>query len=233
MKKNDTLIIILAFNEAKSVGRVIDDLSRTYRSADILLINDGSLDDTSEAIQDREIFIVNHPFNLGIGASFETGCQFALNYDYDYIVRMDADGQHSADFVKSLLAPVKSGAADIAIGSRFLGCSEFKASFFRLIGIFVLSNLISAITRKKVTDPTSGFCAMNKRAFEFFSRNCADDYPEPEILVHHANFKIVEIPVSISKRISGTSSITPLKSAYYMIKVLLSLFISFIGKEKK
>lgn len=233
LKRKNYLVIIPAFNEESNISRVIEDLLDNCKEADILVVNDGSTDRTYDKIAKKDIFVVNHLFNMGIGASLETGCQFALRKRYEYIVRMDGDGQHDASFIKDILTPVKNNEVDIVIGSRFLGNSQITSSSFRLIGIWVISKFLTLITKKKIADPTSGFCAMNKKAFEFFSKNCPEDYPEPEILVYHRDFRIMEIPVSISKRYSGISSITPVKSIYYMIKVLLSLFIHIFRKETK
>lgn len=230
----NTLVIIPAYNEEDSIGKVIDNIIGNISDVDILVINDGSFDKTAGILKERkDIFVVHHLFNLGIGAALETGCQFALSQGYDYIVRMDGDGQHDRAFIKAILEPIKSKEVDIVIGSRFLSNSEFTSSPFRLIGIKIISFVLTIITQKKITDPTSGFCAMNKKAFEFFSRNCAEDYPEPEILIYHKEFRIKEVPISISKRIDGVSSITPLKSIYYMVKVLFSLFVHIFRKEIK
>lgn len=138
---------------------------------------------------------------------------------------MDGDGQHDPNFIKSILTPVKNNEADIVIGSRFLGTSGFKSSFSRLAGIWIISWFLKMITKRKITDPTSGFCAMNKKAYEFFSKSCPDDYPEPEVLIYNREFRIKEIPISMNKRHGGISSLTPLRSIYYMIKVLFSLFV--------
>lgn len=230
--KKDTLIIIPAFNEENNIANVINDIFSNYKEADILVVNDGSVDRTAEILKTQEVIVVNHIFNIGIGASFETGCKFAFKKGYGYIVRMDGDGQHDSSFIKSILEPIKNNEADIVIGSRFIEESEFTTSSYRLIGIKLISLILTIMTRKKVTDPTSGFCALNKKAFEFFSENCVEDYPEPEILVFHRDFRIKEVPISIMKRQEGTSSITPLKSIYYMIKVLFSLFVSLFRKEK-
>ncbi|MBU0633899.1 MAG: glycosyltransferase family 2 protein [Candidatus Omnitrophica bacterium] len=223
--QNQTLIIIPVFNEEKSIGRVIDDLIENYKKADILVVNDGSTDKTQEILQSKRVNFVMHIFNMGIGASFETGCQYALTHGYKYIVRMDGDGQHSFNFIDDILKPVQEDKADITMGSRFLGNSEFKTSATRLIGIYIIAFFLTLLTKRKITDPTSGFCAMNKRAFQFFSENCAEDYPEPEILVYHKEFRIKEIPISITRRYGGISSITPLRSIYYMIKVFISLVV--------
>lgn len=231
MQKNNTLVIIPVFNEAKNIDDIIETLIRDYGDTDIVVINDGSEDETGEILEKRKVYVVSHLFNMGIGASFQTGCQFALEHGYDYIVRIDGDGQHDPNFIKDILYPVKGNDIDIAIGSRFLGASEFKSSFFRMAGIKVISGVLSLVTGKKMTDPTSGFCAMNRKAYSFFASNCAEDYPEPEILAHHRDFRIREVPVSMSKRISGVSSIGPLKSIYYMYKVLLSLLLSIFRKE--
>ncbi|MDD5617544.1 MAG: glycosyltransferase family 2 protein [Candidatus Omnitrophica bacterium] len=230
-EKKETLIIIPVFNEEKNIPQVIDELKNSYKDMDILVVNDSSADKTLEKIENKDVFILNHCFNMGIGASLETAFKFAVREGYKYVVRIDGDGQHDINFIKDILNPVKNGGADIVVGSRFLGKSEFKSSFIRLIGIHILSFLLSCLTKKAITDPTSGFCAMNKKAFEFFSRNCVEDYPEPEILIYHKDFIIKEVPVSIVKRKHGVSSITPLKSVYYMTKVLLSLFVHIFKKE--
>ncbi len=225
MEKNQILIIIPVFNEENNIGKVIDDLAGNYKKADILVVDDGSEDKTPEILQSKKVNCIRHIFNMGIGASFETGCQYASAYGYKYIVRMDGDGQHSVNFLDDILKPVQDGEVDIAIGSRFLGYSEFKSSLFRLIGIHIIAFILTLLTKRKVTDPTSGFCAMNKRAFQFFSENCPEDYPEPEILLYHKEFRIKEISVSITKRCGGVSSITPMMSIYYMVKVLISLIV--------
>jgi glycosyltransferase involved in cell wall biosynthesis len=230
--RKDTLIIIPAFNEEKNIANVINNIFSNYKEADILVVNDGSTDTTAEILETKGVSVINHIFNMGIGVSFETGCKFALNNGYDYIVRMDGDGQHDASFIKDIIKPIRNNEVDISIGSRFLEESEFTTSSFRLIGIKILSLILTIVTQRKITDPTSGFCAMNKKAFEFFSSNCVEDYPEPEILVFHRDFRIKEVPISVKKRWDGISSITPLKSIYYMIKVLFSLFVSLFRKEK-
>jgi glycosyltransferase involved in cell wall biosynthesis len=233
IKRNKTLVIIPVFNEASIIGQVLDKLLKGSNNCDILVINDGSSDSSEEEIAKRKVYTINHPYNMGIGTSFQTGCQFALSKNYEFIVRMDGDGQHDNVLIDSILDPVKKGEVDIVIGSRFLSRSEFKSSFFRVIGIKFISFLLTIMTKNKVTDPTSGLCAMNRKAFEFFSRECCEDYPEPEILVYHKDFRIKEIPIVISKRRTGTSSITPLTSFYYMFKVLFSLLIhSFRRRDK-
>ncbi len=227
------MVIIPAFNEEKSIGRVVDEVIDNYRDLDLLVVNDGSSDRTAESLAGKDIFVANHIFNAGTGASFQTGCLFASGAGYDYIVRMDADGQHNYNFIGDILRPVKHDEADIVIGSRFLGSSRFKSSLFRQLGIRVINFALSIITKRKITDPTSGFCAMNRRAFEFFSLNCPEDYPEPEIMLHHGAFRISEVPVTMARRGGGISSITPLKSVYYMAKVLLSLLMHKFRKEPR
>lgn len=232
-KKNDTLIIIPVFNEEKNIGKVLDVLSKKHKDADILVVNDGSSDNSKKEIKKKGFFLLNHPFNLGIGASLETGCQFALEKGYAYIIRMDGDGQHNSYHINNLVEPLRKDKADIIVGSRFLEYSEYRSSNFRIIGIKIISLFLNLLTGKKVTDPTSGFCAMNRKAFKFFSNNFSEDYPEPEILLYHREFRIKEIPIEINKRRYGFSSITPFKSLYYMVKVLFSLFIHIFRKERR
>jgi len=137
-----------------------------------------------------------------------------------------------ASFIRVLIAPVKDGEIDIAIGSRFLEKSEFRGSLLRVFGIYIISAVLKVVTGKKVTDPTSGFCAMNKKAFLFFANNCADDYPEPQILLYQKDFKIKEISVSMVKRHGGLSSITAQKSIFYMLKVIIALLATDSRRRK-
>jgi glycosyltransferase involved in cell wall biosynthesis len=196
-----------------------------------VVINDGSTDKTSIAVAAKDVHCISHIFNMGIGASFQTGCLYAVRMGYSYIVRLDGDGQHGAKFLQELLTAVRSGRADIVIGSRFLGFSKFKSSFSRRLGISLLSFLITLVTGRRITDPTSGFCAMNKQAFAYFARHCVEDYPEPEIVVSGKDFRILEIPVSMSPRLIGVSSISPVKSMYYMYKVIFSLLIKLLRED--
>lgn len=230
-KKQDTLIIIPVYNERLSISNVISLLQNSFQQADILIVDDGSTDNTQGEINRKDVFTITHVFNLGIGSSFQTGCHFAVMHNYHYIVRIDGDGQHDPAFIKDVLDPVKQGKFDIVVGSRFLGESEFKSSFMRIIGIMVISWVLRFLTGKKATDPTSGLCAMNKKAFGFFAAHCVEDYPEPEVLIHHRSFRITEVPINLTRREGGCSSITPLKSAYYMYKVLFSIFLSIFRKE--
>lgn len=233
LKRSDILVLVPVFNEEESIAGVIDNIRANLKEVDILIINDGSTDTSAEKAEKKGVFVINHPFNMGIGTSLQTGCRFAAKYGYRYVIRIDGDGQHDAAFADAMLSPVKEGIADITMGSRFLGQSKFKSSFPRLAGIYIISWFLKIITGKKVTDPTSGFCALNKKACAFLSENCVEDYPEPEILVYHKEFRIREIPISINKRLGGVSSITPFMSVYYIFKVLLSLFMHMFRKENK
>ena len=226
IKGNKILVIIPAYNEESSIKSVIVEIRKYLEDAEIIVIDDGSKDNTAEYAAGEKAIVLRHPFNIGIGASFQTGCQYASLHGYDYIVRVDADEQHDPSFIKDILEPLEEGEADITIGSRFLIKSGYKSSLSRLMGIQLISFILSIISKNKVTDSTSGFCAMNKKAFNFFAKECADDYPEPEILIHHKSFKMKEVPVLMKKRSCGVSSISFSDSIYYVFKVLFSLFVN-------
>lgn len=230
-KRSKVLVIIPVFNEATNIQAVLSDTFTAVPNMDVLVVNDGSTDDTALKVASTHAFLINHPINLGISASFETGCTFALQYGYSYIVRLDGDGQHSSVAVREVLKPVLDDGYDVSIGSRFIGNSDFKSTWLRLIGIQVLAFLLSMLTKRRVTDPTSGFCAMNRKAFSFFSNNCADDYPEPEILLHHRNLRITEVPISMKPRQSGVSSITPIRSLYYILKIFFLVSTHIFRKD--
>ncbi len=227
------LIIIPAYNEEGSLGSVILDVQKYLPEAAILVVNDGSKDDTSKAARGYGgVFVLDHPYNLGIGATMQTGYKFAYRMGFDVAVQVDGDGQHRADQIKKLLKPLDEGSADLVVGSRFLGLGDYKSSVARGAGIKLFSKLVSFIIREKFTDTTSGFRAVNRKVIEFYKGHYPDDYPEVEalVLLHKKGFKMAEVPVEMVERVAGKSSITPVRSVYYMVKVLLAIFVDLIKK---
>lgn len=226
------LIIVPAYNEEKSLSGVIRDIRGNVPDVDILVVNDGSSDSTEKIAHDLGVRVLELPFNLGIGGAMQTGYRYAQQNNYDIAIQFDGDGQHVATEVKTLLNGLQQGRADILIGSRFLQPGDYRPSFFRKVGIWIFSTVLSAILGMRITDTTSGFRAANRRVIEFFARTYPEDYPEVEslVLLHRAGMTIGEVPVVMRDRTEGCSSITPIRSAYYMIKVLLAVFIDLLKK---
>jgi glycosyltransferase involved in cell wall biosynthesis len=228
-----TLVIIPAYNEEGSVGKVVEEVKTHLPGIDVLVVNDGSTDLTSEIAQYKGAIVLDLPFNLGIGGAMQSGYKYAYEKGYDIAIQVDGDGQHDPGEIPKLLHVLEEEKADVAIGSRFIGDSQYKASVMRRVGILVLSKAISMIVGEKLTDPTSGFRAANRRAIQLFSVNYPQDYPEPEamVLLHQCRLKMKEIPVKINQRYSGESSITKIRSIYYMVKVLLAIFVDCFKKR--
>jgi hypothetical protein len=204
---------------------------------DYLVVNDCSIDKTVEILKEYNANYVDLPVNLGIGGGVQTGYLYAYKNGYDIAIQMDGDGQHDAKFLKALIKPIQDGQADVVIGSRYILKEGFQSSFMRRVGIKGLSILIKLTTGINVNDVTSGFRAINKDMIALFAHEYAQDYPEPEAIVmavcHGA--KVVEVPVRMNERAGGKSSISGLKSIYYMVKVSLSIMllrISLGGKNK-
>lgn len=221
------LAIIPAYNEEGSVGKVVEEVRLNLPHMEVLVVNDGSTDRTAEKARASGATVLDLPFNLGIGGAMQAGYQYAYEKTYDIAIQVDADGQHDPEEIQKLLDALEVQKVDVAIGSRFMGSTEYKGSVMRRIGIAIFSGVISTIVRQKITDPTSGFRASNRRAIQLFASNYPQDYPEPEalVLLHQCGLKIKEIPVKINQRYSGESSITKIRSIYYMVKVLLAIFV--------
>ena len=225
------LAVIPAYCEERSIVAVVRSI-RGLSLYDILVINDGSPDDTGEAARKAGAIVLNLPCNLGIGGAVQASFMYALANDYDAIVRLDGDGQHEPADIERLLEPLRNGTADAVIGSRFLGETTYRASFLRMTGIRFFRVLVNLFTGYKVTDPTSGFFAISRRLMQFYSVQYPSDYPEVDsyILMHRLNIKAVEVPVRMYGREKGKSSITPFRAIYYMVKVTLSFLINSIGR---
>ena len=224
------LIIVPAYNEAGNLDSVISDLRLHCPSADVLVVNDCSTDDSAAVLARLGVAHLNLPVNLGIGGAVQSGYRYAQENGYDVAVQFDGDGQHDAAFLADLLAPVLSGEADVAIGSRFLEKEGFQSTVLRRFGIDFLSRLIRDLSGVDVKDVTSGMRAVNAKMISVYAREYAQDYPEPEalLLAGKCGAKVAEIPVRMRERLSGKSSINPIKSVYYMIKVTLTLLLSAV-----
>ena len=229
------LVIIPAYNESENIERVITHLQEVNSEVDYLVVNDCSTDSTKKILQNIHANYINLPVNLGIGGAVQAGYVYALENGYDVAIQMDGDGQHNPEYINRLVEPIANGEADSVIGSRFIDKEGFQSSGLRRFGINFLSLLIKMTCRIRVYDVTSGFRAVNRKYIKFFSTEYAQDYPEPEAIVTSTldGARIKEIPVIMSERLGGTSSINGLKTAYYMIKVSLSVLITRITTARR
>jgi hypothetical protein len=228
------LIIVPAYNEEESLPGVIRDIRTHTPLAGIIVVNDGSRDRTAAVARELGVDVLNLPFNLGIGGAMQAGYLYAAQHGYEIAVQFDGDGQHRAEELRKLLEPLARDEADLVIGSRFVQPGQYKAPIMRRIGISIFSFTLSCILESPVKDTTSGFRAANKKVIAFFSRFYPEDYPEVEalVLLHKQGLRIAEVPVDMRERTGGRTSITPGKSIYYMVKVLLAVFIDLLKKRR-
>lgn len=229
------LVIIPAYNEEESILNVITKLNRDMEQADYVVVNDCSTDATIERLQETEASYLNLPVNLGIGGGVQTGYKYALLNDYDIAIQIDGDGQHDTNYLQDVIQPIIDGEKDIVIGSRFLKKEGFQSSGMRRVGITFLSALIQLCSGIKIYDVTSGFRAVNREYIRLYASDYPVDYPEPEAIVMAAleGARIGEVPVIMKERVSGKSSISALKSVYYMIKVSLAVILCRVTHRKR
>ncbi|MFA6243280.1 MAG: glycosyltransferase family 2 protein [Candidatus Hydrogenedentales bacterium] len=227
------LVIIPAYNEEETIASVVASLREHAPDFDILVIDDGSTDDTAKVVRELGgVELVRLPFNLGIGSAVQTGFKYALRQGYDVAVQCDADGQHPVAQLKSLVDHLEKGGADMVIGSRYVSPTAYVPSWSRRVGKSLLSRLVNIAIGGGITDTTSGFRALNRRALRVLAKHYPDDYPEAEALVilHRSGLRAVEIPVDMQPRQGGSSSIKPVHAAYYMVKVAMAICIDRVRR---
>jgi glycosyltransferase involved in cell wall biosynthesis len=227
---NRNLAIVPAHNEVEAIAATITSIRRWAPEFDVLVVDDGSTDATGERASAAGAAVLRLPFNLGIGGAMQSGYIYALEHDYEVAVQVDGDGQHDPRHIPELLERLRGeDGLNMVTGSRFLDPegNGYRSSAARRVGIRIFSRVVSRITRREVTDPTSGFRMTDRRAIELFARDYPHDYPEVEaiMLMHAHRLRSREIPVAMRPRATGESSISSAGSIYYMVKVLLAVFV--------
>ena len=233
---NERLVVIIpAFNEEANVARVIAAVHDTLPGADVVVINDGSRDRTARVAAAAGARVVTHPYNMGYGAALQTGYKYARENGHSLLAQIDADGQHDPVFIKEMLALIRGGEADIVIGSRFLIDNGYRAPFVKRMGMRIFGTLACWATHQHISDPTSGYQAMNRRAFRY----CAEDvYPsdfadaDVLIMLHRAGFRVREVAVkmypSVNKKSRYLNMYSFLTPIYYIFKMSLAMLVSVL-----
>jgi glycosyltransferase involved in cell wall biosynthesis len=225
--------VVPAHNEQGSIGRVVREIQAVDPAVEVVVIDDASADATAAEAAAAGARVVRLPYNLGIGGAVQTGFRYALEGGFDLAVRLDGDGQHDASQLAGLVEPLLADEADIVVGSRFAAPSGYRPPIGRRIGIVVFAHVVSLLVGRRVTDTTSGFQALNRRAIALFAADYPHDYPEVEatVMVFKHRLRLLEVPVTMREREAGASSITALGSVYYAVKVLLAVLVGVLRKN--
>jgi glycosyltransferase involved in cell wall biosynthesis len=233
VSRDGLVAIVPAWNEAQVIGIVVGEIKRVRSDIEVVVVDDASLDDTAEVAEEHGATVLRLPFNVGIGGAVQTGFRYALEQGYARAVRLDGDGQHDASQIPRILAPIEEGAADLVIGSRFVDPGgTYRPPFARRMGIRVFARLVSLLGGQRVTDTTSGFVALDRAGIELFAAQYPHDYPEVEstLVALRSGLRLAQVQVEMRERTTGTSSITFVRSLYYIVKVTLALLVASLRR---
>jgi glycosyltransferase involved in cell wall biosynthesis len=225
--------VVPAWNEAGAIGDVVDEIRAFDPRIDVVVVDDASTDETVDVARAHGATVLALPFNVGIGGAVQTGFRYARDEGYEVAVRLDGDGQHAAEELGKLLAPIRAGEAQLVIGSRFVDPrGTYRPPFARRMGIRLFAGLVSLLGGQKVTDTTSGFSALDRAAIELFATEYPHDYPEVEstLVALKSGLRLVQVQVDMRERQAGTSSITVVRSLYYIVKVMLALLVASLRR---
>lgn len=227
------LVIMPAWNEEEAIGATISDLQTKAPWVDLVVINDGSTDSTAQVARQAGAFVIDLPYNMGVGAAMRTGYRYARRMDYDVAMQMDSDGQHPPEYIDALIAGLDR--ADIVIGSRFAESDNYKVRGPRKWAMGLLSFLFTRISGEKFTDVTSGFRAVNRKGIqqycEFFPAEYLGDTIDSTVMAIRSGCKVIQVPVEMRERQGGVPSSGPLKSAVYLVRSFFAFGISMTRKK--
>jgi glycosyltransferase involved in cell wall biosynthesis len=224
------MVIVPALNEERAVGDVVRAAKAALPGAPVLVIDDHSTDGTAIAAAQAGAQVLKLAVHLGLGGCVQAGYKLAFEMGFDFVVRVDGDGQHDPADIPRILNALESSGAEVVIGSRFVEAGQKHTSIPRSFGIIFFRLLLRPILGRTIYDPTSGFVGVNRRALEVFAHSFPLTYPEIEALVvlQRKRFRFEEIPCVMRPRRSGKSTITPWKSLRYMLHVLLGVFVNIL-----
>jgi len=227
-----SIAIVPAHNEEESLGALLAEMKIAEPDLAVVVINDGSTDGTARVASAARVPVVILPYNVGIGGTVQTGYQYALDHGFEVAIQVDGDGQHDPTEIGTVLEPIFDDRADLVVGTRFVSGGGYRGTRVRRVGIHIFARVVSLMVGQHVSDTTSGFRAVNRKALRLFAAEYPHDYPEVEsiVLLSRHGLRMVEVPVRMRVRETGSSSITALRAAYYMIKVLLALFIGLFRR---
>jgi glycosyltransferase involved in cell wall biosynthesis len=234
LSRGRIVAVVPAYQECDAIGKVVDEIEAFDPSIDVVVVDDASTDGTASVAHEHGAVVLSLPHNVGIGGAVQTGFKYALAEGYETAVRLDGDGQHVASELGKLLAPLERGEADLVIGSRFVepGGTSYRPPLARRIGIRVFARLVSILGRHRVTDTTSGFLALDRVGIELFAAEYPHDYPEVEatLIALKSGLRLSQVQVEMRERETGSSSITFVRSLYYIVKVMLALLVASLRR---
>ena len=236
MTRGRLVAVVPAWNEEAAIGKVVDEIRAFDPTAEVVVVDDASSDGTAAVAERHGATVLRLPFNVGIGGAVQTGLRYAVDAGYERAVRLDGDGQHDASQIPRILAPLESGEADLVIGSRFVDPSgTYRPPFARRMGIRVFARLVSVLGGQRVTDTTSGFIALDRTGIELFAAQYPHDYPEVEatLVALRSGLRLAQVQVEMRERATGTSSITFIRSLYYIVKVTLALLVASLRRYRR
>ena len=221
-------MLIPAYNEAASLPAVVGEVRASAPDADVLVVDDASTDGTSAALGTLGVRWLRLPVRQGVGTVVRTGLRYARAHGYDAVVRLDGDGQHPATIVAAILDPISRGTADVVVGSRYaLHPRPASVKFVRRLIHYGLGRVLSLLTGRLVTDPTSGLWAFGPRAIEVLADHHPSGYPEPELhlFVSRNGMRTVEVPVEMRERLTGETSLTVHRTSTALLRLLILLVV--------
>jgi hypothetical protein len=229
------LIIVPAYNEEAAVGGVVRAIHAAMPGTPVLVIDDCSLDATQVAAREAGARVLALPHHLGLGGCVQAGYKLAFELGYEYVIRVDGDGQHDARDIPSVFEALRTSGCEMVIGSRFMNGNGGRTGAVRGLGIRFFRMVLRPILGQRVHDPTSGFVGVNRNALQVFSKSFPLEYPEIEALVvlQRRQFRFLEIPCQMHPRTTGRSSITALRSIYYIVHVLLGVFVNVLKFDQR